>query len=113
MLIIPRSPSPPPLAARDAGTLSIEEIQELQRRLQAAEVSSQLKVHGLAANSSQDGGEAKVKIKRELDDSDSTSRKRRRPNVGDAQLELDDDGNFRESVVTTAEGTQQVVIELD
>lgn len=57
--------------------------------------------------------ESKVKIKRELADGDATSRKRTRPNAGDPQLEIDEEGNFRETVVTTAEGTQQVVIELD
>lgn len=34
MLIIPRTPSPPPLEARDPTSLSLAEIQEMQQRLQ-------------------------------------------------------------------------------
>ena len=38
MLIIPRTPSPKPLEQRDPGSLSVAEIAELQKQLQAAKL---------------------------------------------------------------------------
>jgi hypothetical protein len=34
MLIIPRTPTPPPIEDREAGSLSVDEIKELQKRAQ-------------------------------------------------------------------------------
>lgn len=38
MLIIPRTPSPPPLEERDMATLSLDELRELQKQFLAMRV---------------------------------------------------------------------------
>ncbi|KAK5130485.1 hypothetical protein LTR08_002007 [Meristemomyces frigidus] len=95
LLIIPRTPTPPPLEERDITTLSPDEMRELQRRARAAK----------------DEREAKIKIKREHVDENPRQRKKARPNADSTQLELDDNGCVRTSSTPTV--AERVVIELD
>jgi len=41
MLIVSRTPTPPPLEDRDPTTLTVDELRELQKRAKAARVSHQ------------------------------------------------------------------------
>ncbi|KAK4549817.1 hypothetical protein LTR36_005118 [Oleoguttula mirabilis] len=95
LLIIPRTPSPPPLEERDITTLTHDELCELQRRARAA----------------RDEKETKVKIKRERADINPRPRKVARPNANSTQLEVDDNGRVRESSTPTI--AEQEVIQLD
>ena len=52
-----------------------------------------------------------AKVKREQADENPRPRKVSRPNAGDTQLELDDDGRMRERSTATLEGP--LVIEID
>lgn len=52
-----------------------------------------------------------MKIKRERLDENERARKKTRPKAGDTQLELDDDGDFREAFTSTLPKPE--VIELE
>lgn len=54
-----------------------------------------------------------MKIKREKEDNNPRPRKKARPSVGDTQLEIDDDGGFRERSISTLPAVEREVIELD
>ncbi|TKA68034.1 hypothetical protein B0A55_08372 [Friedmanniomyces simplex] len=92
MLIIPRTPTPPPLEERDYDTVNREEFRQLK------------------ALKEQKGG-ADVKIKRERTDENPRPRKVARPTRNSTQLELDDDGGVRES--STPSVVPREIIELD
>ncbi|KAK5127456.1 hypothetical protein LTR85_006795 [Meristemomyces frigidus] len=94
MLIIPRTPTPPPLEERDITTPTPDELRELQR-----------------ARAARDEKQAKIKIKRERADENARPRKVARPNANSTQLEFDDDGGVRASSTPTI--AEQVVIVLD
>lgn len=64
-------------------------------------------------NVHKDSQETKKRVKREPDDEGQVSRKRASPSAGAVQLEIDNDGNFRETVVKTESGEERVVIELE
>ncbi|KAK4496758.1 hypothetical protein PRZ48_012741 [Zasmidium cellare] len=97
MLIIPRTPTPPPLEERDFDTLTREELKELHRRAKEAKEQE----------------DTKRKIKRERKDENPRPRKVSRPSNGDTQLELDDEGSFRESSTATLDREEPEIIELD
>lgn len=114
MLIIPRTPSPPPLEDRDITTLSMDELREMQRRMQALRVSEFSSSGDIDANGyRQKQTESFVKIKRERKDDEDEQRPRKaaRPSQGDTQLEVDDDGGVRERSTSTLAARE--VIEID
>jgi hypothetical protein len=95
MLLIPRTPSPPPIEMRKPGELSHEEIEELQRRI-------------LSRDSEM------VKIKRErTEEPDSRSRKKVKASDGPSVLELLDDETFREVKCEELLVPKQEIIDLD
>ncbi|KAF2766413.1 hypothetical protein EJ03DRAFT_377022 [Teratosphaeria nubilosa] len=81
MLIIPRTPTPPPLYERDIDTLNAEELQA-----------------------------SATKIKRENPDEIARPRKKARPTASSTQLELDDDGVARASSTPTVAGEPEVIV---
>lgn len=91
MLIVPRTPSPPPIEARDPAELSHDEIAELQRQVVAQRASS-------------------TKIKLENNDE---PRPAKRARTTPAMFELGDDDELREVVKGSQVGHLPQVIELD
>ncbi|KAF1820408.1 uncharacterized protein K489DRAFT_324375 [Dissoconium aciculare CBS 342.82] len=76
LLIVPRTPSPPPIEAKDPDDLSREEIAELQRRILSKDTEL-------------------IKVKRERTE-ENTPRKKARITPSSQVLELDDDEGVRE-----------------
>lgn len=116
MLIVPRTPTPPPLEDRDANDLSVEELRELHRKSQAARASlPHTRPDPFIADCfAQKEQQAGRKIKEE--EEDSGERKRRkiaRPTATSTQLTIDDDGNIREESNQAGRASQVEVIELD
>ncbi|KAK4891814.1 hypothetical protein LTR27_009666 [Elasticomyces elasticus] len=97
MLIIPRTPSPPPLEERSIESMSRDELQELQRQLRELreQATSQ--------------AEVKREIKRERTDDNPRPRKVARPNRASTVLEFDDDNSVRESSTATFAPGPEVV----
>ncbi|KAK3112409.1 hypothetical protein LTR53_011356 [Teratosphaeriaceae sp. CCFEE 6253] len=99
MSILQRTPSPPPLEERDYDSISRDDVVELQRQLK------ELKERYAS--------DAKVRheIKRERTDDSPRPRKVERPMRDSTQLELDDDGQVRET--STPSNAEREIIELD
>ncbi|KAK3109587.1 hypothetical protein LTR53_016998 [Teratosphaeriaceae sp. CCFEE 6253] len=99
MSILQRTPSPPPLEERDYDSINRDDAVELQRQLK------ELKERYAS--------DAKVKheIKRERTDDSPRPRKVARPMRDSTQLELDDDGQVRET--STPSNAEREIIELD
>ncbi|KAK5710576.1 hypothetical protein LTR15_012905 [Elasticomyces elasticus] len=97
MLIIPRTPSPPPLEDRDFDSLSREELQQLHQRMRAIRETSEANVP------------VKQEIKRERTDDNPRPRKVARPNRASTVLEFDDDNSVRESSTATFAPGSEVV----
>ncbi len=117
MLIIPRTPSPPPptpLEERDVSTLSREEMVELQKLVREGKVRTTCMYKGILTNAEQMREESNLKIKRERhEDGNPRPRKIARPRAGDTQLEIDEGGNFREDAESTLDPAGTEVIEID
>ena len=112
MLIIPRTPTPPPLEERDPTTLNADELRELQKRAQAFKVGiMRLEIERMLTMR-QKHQEGQVKIKREKNDNSPRRRKAARPHGGGTQYEFDD-GNVRESSTPTPRAAERVIIEID
>ncbi|KAK3706739.1 hypothetical protein LTR37_012584 [Vermiconidia calcicola] len=94
MLIIPRTPTPPPLEELDVEAMSQDQLKEMQRQLQGVQTSM-------------------IKVKREATDDSPRPRKKVRPGRGDTQLEFAEDGKVREASTDTLEAAGREVIELD
>ena len=95
MLLIPRTPSPPPLKARQPHDLSHLEIAELQRRITMRDTEL-------------------VRIKRERTEEASPGpNKRARVNARSPTLELLDDDSFREVKSEELLVPKKEVIDLD
>ncbi|GAB7364863.1 hypothetical protein MBLNU230_g5655t1 [Neophaeotheca triangularis] len=98
LLIIPRTPSPEPLADRQiafrqAGNLSQAEIVDMQLRLAAYEQKRQ--------------DEAKASVKRERGDDNQGPRKKARASAGTIVLELDEDGEGFHEVIIAPEPLEE------
>lgn len=95
MLLIPRTPTPPPLEARQPSELSHSEIAELQRRIMTKETEL-------------------VRMKRERTDEASPGpRKRARLDARSPTLELLDDDSFREVKSEELIVPKEEIIDLD
>jgi hypothetical protein len=92
MLIIPRTPSPPPLEEKD--NLTVEEVRELQRRMKEVLVShlSSPQCRSCVLTFAVQACQAMVKRERADEGRHAVSQKRARLSAGDIQLEIDDDG---------------------
>jgi uncharacterized protein with von Willebrand factor type A (vWA) domain len=121
MLIIPRTPtpeSPPAIAAlhdRDITTLSPDELRQLQQQLKESQVRMS-HIYHMAELTSPRARELELakQIKREMKEEDNPRpRKVARPSPGDTQLELGDDGSFRERSTSALPRAEIEIIELD
>ncbi|KAK5697157.1 hypothetical protein LTR97_007292 [Elasticomyces elasticus] len=97
MLIIPRTPSPPPLEERDYESVNRDEFLELQRQLKELKEKAAANVN------------IKQEIKRERTDDNPRPRKVARPNRASTVLEFDDDNSVRESSTATFAPRSEVV----
>ncbi|KAK0268971.1 hypothetical protein LTS00_017413 [Friedmanniomyces endolithicus] len=96
MLIIPRTPTPPPLQEREYDSIDRQDVLELQRQLKAMKEKHKLR---------------NVKVKRERTDDNPRRRKVARSSRHSTQLELDEEGGVRESATPTL--AEREIIELD
>ncbi|KAK4951596.1 hypothetical protein LTR10_010573 [Elasticomyces elasticus] len=97
MLIIPRTPSPPPLEERDYESVNRDEFLELQRQLKELKEKAAANVN------------IKQEIKRERTDDNPRPRKVARPNRASTVLEFDVDNSVRESSTATFAPRSEVV----
>lgn len=118
LLIVPRTPSPEPpipLEERDITTLNPDELKELQKRFLAMRVSLCVPSSAEAAADQISLQDKQTQIKRERDEDEATppARKKARPSAGDTQLEIDDQGGFRQASTAGAGKKKQDIIEID
>ena len=102
-----------PIENREAGSLSIDKIKELQKMSQEFQV--QYSPEGVCESLLtifQAHKDAQIKIKRERAEDESTfARKVGVPSQGDTQMEIDDDGEVREE--STVNLAAREIVELD